>query len=189
MPSRMTAFHGSRLPIQDSTTTATPMASVTALKITEMISRIDFFSISYFSLNHSVFRLIPAYTLYFTSVFRLHIGTFCMRMCLFYRCCDCFLTRMYIMTANQQRQMPAAPEQAGNQQRNRQKNHPRCKQHNQQSRNSDCKQNPPFGIPQAAFNAKCTSLTVNTRMPITNRVIIGIPFSFHATCRSVGCGA
>ena len=37
MPSRVTAVCGSRLPMQDSTTTATPMAKVTALKMTEMI--------------------------------------------------------------------------------------------------------------------------------------------------------
>ena len=43
MPRSVTAVCGSRLPRQDSTTTAMPMAKVTALKITEMISRIGFF--------------------------------------------------------------------------------------------------------------------------------------------------
>ena len=47
MPSRVTAVCGSSLPMQDSTTTATPIARVTALKTTEMISRIGFFSISF----------------------------------------------------------------------------------------------------------------------------------------------
>ena len=76
---------GSRLPRQDSTTTATPIARVTALKITDL-------------------SLFPAYTLYSTRVFRLHIGTICMRMCPFYRCLVCFFARMYMIAANTQAQ-------------------------------------------------------------------------------------
>lgn len=40
-------------------------------------------------------NLVSIYTLYFTRVRRLHIGTICMHMCPFYRCLICFFTRMY----------------------------------------------------------------------------------------------
>ena len=73
---------------QDSTTTATPMARVTALKTTEIISRIDFFSISFISLYHCVFAFLileAVYIQYSTRASRLIIVAFCIEMCPFYR--------------------------------------------------------------------------------------------------------
>ena len=79
MPSSMTAVCVSSLPMQDSTTTATPMAKVTALKMTEMISRIHPDSFDYFAIVAAV------YDQYSTKTSRLLIVAFYIGMCLFYR--------------------------------------------------------------------------------------------------------